>query len=318
MTVRAKVAGTSLVGQADATVTAGEDTTTNVLLEGDVVAASIVPAAGAIAVSPAAQVEVTSPAPITALSVTTATITFTQITAPSADVPFRLVLSGSGRTLAIVPLARLAEGAEYSVSGTGLADAVGGAIIVPATSFTTLSNSSPVYDLDQLVFSFPNEQGEVILNGPPGTLAPGSTILVINESTDEVTSLGVNNDGSVSDVGGRLVAHIADRLIVTITDLLGRTTTFKRSEYVAADGTTAVGNGGGQVEAPGCVEVRISEDAVMNGVAAILKIAALLPQELPPGFLPEIPDATWARCSGSSRRTRPRSRPKWMYYLNGN
>ncbi len=169
---------------------------------------------------------------------------------------------------------------------------MGGAITVPATTFTTQSNTAPVYNLNQLVFTFPDEQGWVTLNGPPGTLAPGSTILVVNESTGEVSTLGVNNDGSVSDVGGQLVAHVADRLIVTITDLLGRTTTFKRSEYVAPDGTTAVGNGGGEVQAPGGVEVRIPEDAVMNGVAAILKIAALLPQDLPPGFLPEIADAT--------------------------
>jgi hypothetical protein len=35
-------------------------------------------------------------------------------------------------------------------------------------------------------------------------------------------------------------------LIVTITDPIGRTT-FKRSEYVAPDGTTAVGHGGGEI-----------------------------------------------------------------------
>lgn len=163
---------------------------------------------------------------------------------------------------------------------------------MPAITFATQSNVAPVYNLDQLVFSFPDEQGVVTLTGPPGTLAPGSTILVVNESTGEVSSLGVNNDGSVSDVGGQLVAHIADRLIVTITDLLGRTTTFKRSQYVAEDGTTAVGFGGGEVIAPGGVAVRIPEDAVMNGVAAILKIASLLPHELPPGFLPELPDTT--------------------------
>lgn len=73
---------------------------------------------------------------------------------------------------------------------------------------------------------------------------------MINESTGEVSTLGVNNDGSVSDVGGRLVARISDRLIVTITDPQGRQTTFKRREYVAPDGRTAVGNGGGEILGP--------------------------------------------------------------------
>jgi RHS repeat-associated protein len=193
-----------------------------------------------------------------------------------------------------VPLTRLAEGATYAVTVAGLADAVAGAIVVPPTTFTTQSTQPPNANLDALVFSFPNEQGEVILNGPPGTLEVGSTILIVNESTGEVSTLGVNNDGSVSDVGGKFVANIADRLIVTITDPQGRTTSFKRSEYVKEDGTTAVGNGGGEILGPGGAEVRIPEDAVMQGVAAILKIAAISIDQLPEGALPDLPGATAA------------------------
>ncbi|MDO8680897.1 MAG: Ig-like domain-containing protein [Acidobacteriota bacterium] len=272
VTVRARAANTSLAGEANATVVTGADATVDIALAGEVTEATVVPADGAITVSPGAQVEVSSSVPIKPGSLTTAAITFTQITAPSAPVPFRLVLSGSGRTLAIVPLARLAEGTEFSVAVSGLADAVGGAITVPQTTFTTQSNTAPQYDLDLLVFSFPNAEGQVTLSGPPGTLAPGSTVLVVNETTGEVSTLPVFNDGSV---GGDLVAENSDRLIVTITDLIGRQTSFKRSEYVAPDGTTAVGNGGGEILGPGGVEVRIPEDAVMNGVAAILKIVAL-------------------------------------------
>jgi hypothetical protein len=294
ITVRARALGTSLAAEATTAVTVNAESSVDLTLSGQVTEATIAPAAGAINVSPAAQVEIVSAVSIAAQSLAGATILFERTSDPAGAVPYRVVLSGSGRTLAIVPLTRLAEGAAYSVTVAGLADAVGGAITVPPTTFTTQSTASPEYDLDKLVFTFPNDEGQVILNGPAGTLPPGSTILVVNESTGEVSSLGVNNDGSVSEVGGQLVAHISDRLIVTITDPLGRQTTFKRSEYVAPDGTTAVGNGGGEVLGTGGVEVRIPEDAVMNGVAAILKIAAISLDELPPGGLPDLglPEAT--------------------------
>ncbi len=293
-TVRARAAGTSLAAEASTLISLNADSSLDLSLTGQITVASITPAANAIGVSPAVQVEVTTAASITAASASAATIQFTRTSDPVGAVPYRIVLSGSGRMLAIVPLTRLADGATYAVSVSGLVDAVGGAISVPSTTFTTQSTSSPQYDLDKLVFTFPDDQGLVTLNGPPGTLAPGSTILVVNESTGEVSTLGVNNDGSVSDVGGRLVANIADRLIVTITDLQGRQTTFKRSEYVEPDGTTAVGNGGGEILGDGGVEVRIPEDAVMNGVAAILKIAAISLDQLPEGALPDIglPGAT--------------------------
>lgn len=291
-TIRARAPGTSLIGEAEATITANVESTANISLVGAVTTASIAPADGAINVSPAVQIDVTSAASINSQILANALIEFNRLSDPAGPVNFRLVLSGSGRTLAIVPLQRLAEGATYSISISGLADNVGGAITVPPSTFITQSNSSPQYDLEKLVFSFPNDQGEVTLTGPAGTLAPGSTVLVVNETTGEVSTLPVFNDGSV---GGDLVAQISDRLIVTITDLQGRQTTFKRSTYVAADGTTAVGAGGGLIEGPGGVEVRVPEDAVMNGVAAILKIAAVSPEELPPGPLPDLfPGATVA------------------------
>jgi hypothetical protein len=200
----------------------------------------------------------------------------------TGPVAYRAVLSGSGRTLAIVPQARLAEGGTYAVAISGLADAVGGAVIVPPITFTTQDTSAPQYEADLLTFSFPDEQGRVTLSGPAGTLAPGSSILVINESTGEVATVAVNNDGSVGGpnaVGGDLVAHVSDRLIVTITDLQGRTVSFHRSTYVRADGQTAVGNGGGDIVGTGGVEIRVPEDAVMQGAAAVLKVAAIAPQD---------------------------------------
>ncbi|MDO8680901.1 MAG: hypothetical protein Q7R30_20470 [Acidobacteriota bacterium] len=71
VTVRARAAGTSLAGDEDATTVAGAEVTVNISLVGEVTAATVTPATGAIAVSPGAQVEVSSSVPIKPGSLTT-------------------------------------------------------------------------------------------------------------------------------------------------------------------------------------------------------------------------------------------------------
>ena len=61
---------------------------------------------------------------------------------------------------------------------------------------------------------------------------------------------------------------------------------------MADDGRTAVGHGGGHIIGTGGVELRVPEDAVMQGVAAILKVAAISADQLPEGALPDVPGAT--------------------------
>ena len=102
------------------------------------------------------------------------------------------------------------------------------------------------------------------------TFAPGTTVLIVNTGNGVVVSLTVANDGSLT---GSIQASTFDRLIVTITDPIGRTATLQRSTFVAADGTTAVGAGGGTVTGPGGLELRVPEGAI--GTAATFRIAAV-------------------------------------------
>ena len=102
------------------------------------------------------------------------------------------------------------------------------------------------------------------------TFAPGTTVLIVNTGNGVVVSLTVANDGSLT---GSIQASTFDRLIVTITDPIGRTATLQRSTFVAADGTTAVGSGGGTVTGPGGLELRVPEGAI--GTAATFRIAAV-------------------------------------------
>jgi len=50
----------------------------------------------------------------------------------------RLILSGSGRTLAVVPDARLDADVGYCLDATTLADVQGGVILVPAAAWPVM------------------------------------------------------------------------------------------------------------------------------------------------------------------------------------
>ncbi len=92
---------------------------------------------------------------------------------------------------------------------------------------------------------------------------PGTTILIIDQTNGVVLSLTAANDGSVT---GKMPATIDDVLTVTITAPDKATATFTRSQFVAPDGTTAVGPGGGTVTGPGGTGLIIPQGALDHGV----------------------------------------------------
>ena len=72
------------------------------------------------------------------------------------------------------------------------------------------------------------------------------------------------------------------RTVHVAQDPLGNVTTFTRSEYVAEDGTTGIGPGGGTVRGQGGVELRVPEGALKKG--ATFKLSLVDPSELPTLF----------------------------------
>ena len=226
----ALVPGTSLSAQASTDAVARSTTTLDLTLSGAITTASVTPADGAVAVSPGAQIEIAMGNAFNAASVLPEQIQLLHLGSATAEptgegtpIPVRLVLSASGRTLALVPQARLEANARFRVRATGLTDVYGGAVIVPQATFVTKADEAPVYDVMKLVVSFPDADGFVTLRGPAGTLPPGSQVLVINRGSGEVSTFPVFNDGSTE---GRFYAALTDRLQVTITDPLGNVTTF--------------------------------------------------------------------------------------------
>ena len=104
-------------------------------------------------------------------------------------------------------------------------------------------------------------------------------VLILNTGNGDVATFQIDNQGGLGIlVPATIRASISDRLLVTITDPLGNVTTFTRSEFVAPDGTTGIGAGGGVVKGDGGVELRIPEGALAQGVT--LRLEALTAAQL--------------------------------------
>ncbi len=282
--LQASVPGTSLAGAATVQVPAPPDVAppTPIALAGVVTTATVSPADGAVAVAPTASVTIEAAAPIAANSVTAEGVRLVD-DATDAAVAVRFVLSTSSRTLSVIPLQALAFATRYRLEAPGLRDTFGGLVQVPITRFTTRADTPPQYDLAAIRFGYPTPEGLVQVTAPAGTLPPGTEILIINSGNGAVVTFTAENDGSLGTTfPADLPATISDTLYVTVTDPLGNVTTFTRSEYVAEDGTTGIGPGGGTVRGEGGVELRVPEGALKKG--ATFKLALVDPSELPSLF----------------------------------
>ena len=71
--------------------------------------------------------------------------------------------------------------------------------------------------------SAPDADGVAHVTAAAGTVPPGTQIVVINEGQGSVASFTADNDGALH---GEVVATVEDRLLVTITDPTGASTSF--------------------------------------------------------------------------------------------
>ena len=282
----ASVPRTSLSGETTAQVTAGAVASANINLTAQATTATVTPENGAIHVPASTQIEITATAPLRVSSANAATITLQRT--GGASVALRFVFSGTGRVLAAVPQALLTAGESYTLTVQGLTDIYGGAVTIAPVTFTTAPDVPPDYDTQRVVFTMPNAEGLVTVSAPAGSLPPGTRIMIVNAGNGIVVSFQVGNDGSFS---GTFPATINDRLIVTISDPQGYVVTFERSQFAFNDGSgrTAIGPGGGIVEGPGGVQLRIPDGALEQG--AVFRIEAFGPGTFPDQ--PDIPGGTF-------------------------
>jgi hypothetical protein len=283
----ASVPNTALAGTGSAQVIAGQTASANLTLVGQIESATVTPPNGAVGVPLTAEVDIAAVDAFNQATITTANVTLTQTGQGSnVPVPVRFVFSQGGTKLAVFPLTALQPSTTYTVAASGLANGVGGLIAVPTVSFTTQAITPPNFNTDALGFAMPDQNGNVAISAPADSFPPGTTILIVDQTNGIVLSLTVANDGSVS---GQMPATIDDVLAVTITAPDKTTASFTRSKFVAPDGTTAIGSGGGTVSGPGGVELRIPNGALDKGVTFKIESfgAELFPER------PSLPNANF-------------------------
>jgi hypothetical protein len=259
----ASVPNTALAGTGSAQVIAGQTAAANLTVVGQIESATVTPPNGAVGVPLTAEIDIAAADAFNQATVTAANVTLTQTGQGSnVPVPVRFVFSQGGTKVAVFPLTALQPSTTYTVAASGLANGVGGLIAVPTVSFTTQAITPPNFNIDALVFAMPDQNGNVAISAPANSFPPGTTILIVDQTNGVVISLTVGNDGSVS---GQMPATIDDVLAVTITAPDKTTVSFTRSKFVAPDGTTAIGPGGGTITSADNIAMIIPNGALNKG-----------------------------------------------------
>jgi hypothetical protein len=132
----------------------------DILLEETATIAAILPADGTKDVPVTQQMELRSPTALQASTVTVENLRLWRLEGSTETaVAVRLVMSGSGRTVAIVPEARLAYEATYRAEAVNLEDVRGADVVVSPSVFTTRKEIPPAAHHERLVFTFPDARG---------------------------------------------------------------------------------------------------------------------------------------------------------------
>ncbi len=283
----ARVPGTSLLGTGTVAVSAGQTSALDLSLLGSVSTALVRPPDGAVNVATGVQVEVEAAVALDPGSVTDDGVQLLKVEgAVETAVAVRRVLSASRRLLAVIPTAALAYDSLYRLRVSGLADAVGGAVTVPVSTFRTQTDAPPQYDLTKLVITIPDENGLVHVSAVAGTLMPGTRVLIINAGNGVVVSFTADNDGALQ---GEFPASVEDRLLITITDPLGNVVNVERSQYFdPATGLTTLGLGGGEIGDPDVPEARVVIPAGALDTPVRLKVTHVGPEVVPEDQRPQM------------------------------
>lgn len=296
--LRANGTTSSLAGTASTQLSAGQTATVDIQLTGVVNTATVTPADGSLGVPASAIITITSPVAIDPATVVPGNVALFQGTSTTPGPPVSLlsrVLSVSGTVLTLTPAQNLDPATQYTLQVSGLADKGQGAIVVPASSFTTKANQPLTFDPNAITFAFPDQNGNIHVSAPAGSLPPGTKVLIIDQSNAVVLSLTAFNDGSLS---GDFPGTINDVLQVTVTDPNGASASFTRSQFVAADGSVAVGPGGGTVTGPGGVAMIIPEGALDQGAVFTL-------QPLGQDAFPQLPNVPGINFGSGMKITAP-------------
>ena len=132
-----------------------------------------------------------------------------------------------------------------------------------------------------MTITFPDDSGQVLVQGVPGAFEPGASVLVVNNTNGIVVTGTVSADGFELQIR----AAISDELQIRILDSSDRELVIDKTEFRAEDGSVAIGRLGGSIEQDDIL-LDVPEGAIPVG-AGVFKLTPLTQEAIDQLPLPE-------------------------------
>jgi pimeloyl-ACP methyl ester carboxylesterase/uncharacterized Zn-binding protein involved in type VI secretion len=238
---------------------------------------AITPTNGAVKVQPDVPVTVTFSKAMDKTTITSATLVVRD--AANSAVAGALTYSVDSKTVTFYPNEQFKQETTYTVSiGATVKDLQGyplGQDVVSA--FTVRRTTPPVMPAaGNISGTFPDADGFITVTATQGSADPANTVLLINDTTGEITSVKPATNGSFA---GRTRAQLGDEIKVVIMDYSGNQTLVSYITFKSDDGKYLVTAKGGKVEGEGGSILDIPEGALVG--PAIIKVTAIQEINLP-------------------------------------
>lgn len=222
---------------------------------------SVTPVDGAQSVIVTTPVTVTFTKPVVAASLTGTNFKLT--TATGNPVLSTITLLQGNRVAVLTPNSSLAGGASYRVVvSQAVRDLYGRPMAAGFASTFTTANSVPVearLTPQQIRISYPDSSGTSTISIPANSIPPGSTILVVNNTSGATLSTTAGSGA----LELQIPANVGDEIMLIIRQPDGIEYRVSQAAYRRPDGVTVVGANGGTVEsANGQIHLDIPSGAI--------------------------------------------------------
>ena len=243
---------------------------------------AISPVNGALNVQPIDPVVVTFSKAMDKNSVTETTFTVTD--PANTALPGVITWNAEATTATYYPRAAFAQETVFTLTITATVKDLQGYPLGRnvVSTFTIRRTTAPAMPpAGSITGAFPDADGFIAITGTQGSADPGATVLLINDTTGEVTGSKSQTNGSFS---GKVRGQVGDEIKVVLMDASGNQTTISDLTFKSQDGSYLVSRKGGTVAGEGGSILDIPEGALIG--PAILKVTAL-PEANLPNPLPE-------------------------------
>lgn len=238
---------------------------------------SISPANGAANVQPSVSVVVTFSKPMDKNSINSTTLKLTNST--GTEVPGVLTFNVDNRAVTFYPSDAFKQETTYNVTiaatvkdlqGYQLGQDVASVFVVRRTTPPAMPAAGAISG------TFPDADGFITVTGTQGSAAADNTVLLINDTSGEITSVTPASNGSFS---GKIRGQLGDEIKVVLMDYSGNQTTISYLAFKSPDGSYLVTAKGGKVEGEGGSLLEIPEGALAG--ATVVKVTTVQEANLP-------------------------------------